>query len=186
MLGRMDISHHDAVADRFGAVVEAVEDWDAPTPVPDWAARDVVHHLTTWVPGLLGACGVELPVGHRDDPVGSWHRHDAALRRLIAERGDEVVTHEFLGTRPLGDLLAQVYLGDVFMHTWDLARSAGVDDRLDAVTCEDMVTGMEAMEDAMRASGHYGPRWDGDPGPDPQRRLLAFIGRDPDWAPGRA
>lgn len=179
----MHADDHGAIADRFGAVVDAVTDWDAPTPVPEWRARDVVDHLTTWLPGLLGSCGVALAPGDASDPAGSWHRQDGAVRRLLAERGDEEVTHDFLGTRTIAELLAQVYLADVFLHTWDLARSAGLDAGLDPDVCTEMLTGMEAMEEALRGSGHYGPRWPGDPGPDPQRRLMAFIGRDPDWQP---
>lgn len=26
----------------------AAEQWDAPSPVPDWRARDVVRHLVEW------------------------------------------------------------------------------------------------------------------------------------------
>ncbi|MEZ5230509.1 MAG: maleylpyruvate isomerase N-terminal domain-containing protein, partial [Acidimicrobiales bacterium] len=59
----MDASDYPAIADRFGAVVDSVNDWDAPTPVPEWRARDIVDHLTTWLPGLLGSCGVEIPMG---------------------------------------------------------------------------------------------------------------------------
>ncbi len=176
---------HAAAYDRFTAVVDAVTDWDAPTPVPEWHARDIVHHLTSWLPGLLGSCGVDLPAGDLADPVGSWHRQDDALRDLLARRGDEVLTHPFLGTKPLTEIVAQVYTPDVFMHTWDLARSAGLDDTLDPDRCAEMATGMEQMEDAIRGSGHYGPRWPLDDADrataDPQRRLLAFIGRNPDW-----
>lgn len=179
----MTPADHDAIARRFGEVVDAVTDWDAPTPVPEWRARDVVAHLTTWLPGLLGSCGVALPVGDVGDPVGSWHQQTAAVQTLLDERGDEEVTHEFLGTKTIADLLAMVYLGDVFMHTWDLARSNGLDDGLDPDVCHEMVTGMAQMEDVIRNSGHYGPAWPGDPGPDPVRRLMAFIGRDPDWRP---
>ena len=179
----MQAEDHDRIATRFSIVVDAVSDWDAATPVPEWSARDVVHHLTTWLPHFLAGCGVEMGAGDVDDPVGSWRTQTATLSALLATRSEEIVTHPFLGTKPIADLLAQVYLDDVFMHTWDLARAAGLDDHLDPAICEAMVTGMEQMEDVMRGSGHYGPRWPGDPGPDPQRRLLAFIGRDPDWRP---
>lgn len=182
-----DHDPHAATFDRFGRAVDTTADWDTPTPVPEWRARDIVHHLTTWLPGLLGSCGVDLPVGDRADPVGSWHRQDDAVRDLLARRGDEIVTHAFLGSKPLAEILAQVYTPDVFMHTWDLARAGGLDDTLDADRCAEMVAGMEQMEDAIRGSGHYGPRWPLDDADraaaDPQRRLLAFIGRDPDWRP---
>jgi uncharacterized protein (TIGR03086 family) len=179
----MQPSNYDATATRFSTVVQAVTDWGTPTPVAEWRARDIVHHLTTWLPELLGSCGVEVPVGALDDPVGSWAVQDAAVRRLLAERAGDEITHAFLGTKTIGDLLAQIYIPDVFMHTWDLARSAGLDDSLDPEICREMVTGMEQMEDVIRGSGQFGPRWAGDPGEDPQRQLVAFIGRDPDWQP---
>lgn len=179
----MEPSDLAAISDRFGAVVDAVTDWDAPTPVPEWRARDIVHHLTTWLPGLLGSCGVQLPAGDISDPVGSWQRQDAAVRQLLAERGGEQVTHSMLGTASIAELLARVYQGDVFMHTWDLARSAGVPDRLDPATCEDMSAGMRGMEDVLRGSGHFGPAWSGEvpADADAAARLMAFVGRDPDW-----
>ena len=37
----------------FSRTVDGVSDWDAPTPVAEWRARDVVGHLTTWLPGLV-------------------------------------------------------------------------------------------------------------------------------------
>ena len=39
--------------------------------------------------------------------------------------------------------------------------------------------GLEAMGDALVASGHYGPPVPLDPDADPQSRLLAATGRDP-------
>jgi hypothetical protein len=179
----MQAADHDAIATKFGAVVAAVTDWDAPTPVPEWRARDVVHHLTTWLPGLLASCGVELPVGVVDDPVGSWAAQDAAVRRLLAERGAEEVTHAFLGTKSIGDLLAQIYIPDIFMHTWDLARSAGLDGALDPATCREMVTGIEQMEDFIRSYGQLVTSWPVYPFEVPKLQLVAFIGRDPDWQP---
>ena len=52
---------HDRIAARFTEVVDAVTDWDAPTPVPEWRARDVVGHLTTWLPGYLAGLGTPPP-----------------------------------------------------------------------------------------------------------------------------
>ncbi len=181
----MEPSDYTAISDRFGAVVDATTDWDAPTPVPEWRARDIVHHLTTWLPGLLGSCGVQLPAGDLADPVGSWQRQHAAVRGLLVERGDEEVTHAFLGTTSISGLLARVYLGDVFMHTWDLARSAGVPHGLDPAMCEETLAGAQAMEDALRASGHFGPAWPGElpANADDAARMMAFVGRDPSWAP---
>ncbi len=42
--------------DEFARRVEAVADWDAPTPDTEWKVRDLVRHVTReqqWVPLLL-------------------------------------------------------------------------------------------------------------------------------------
>ncbi len=38
------------------------------------------------------------------------------------------------------------------MHTWDLARATGQDDRLDPRFCALLLAGMEPMEDVIRSS----------------------------------
>ena len=42
-----------------------------------------------------------------------------------------------------------------------------------------MLDGIEAYDEALRASGEYGPKVDVPPDADPQTRLLAFLGRRP-------
>ena len=55
---------HRQVAGLFTERVCGTRSWDAPSPVAGWAARDVVRHLTEWLPGFLAsAAGIELPRG---------------------------------------------------------------------------------------------------------------------------
>ena len=49
-------------------------------------------------------------------------------------------------------------LGDVLIHTWDLARAAGLDEQLDPQIVSDMLVGMLPLDDMLRGSGHYGPK----------------------------
>jgi uncharacterized protein (TIGR03086 family) len=72
-----------------------------------------------------------------------------------------------------------IYTNDVFMHQWDLARATGQDERLDPDKCAAMLEGMLPMDEAMRQSGHYGPRVQVPDDADAQTRMLAFIGRTP-------
>ena len=67
------------------------------------------------------------------------------------------------------------------MHTWDLSRATGQDDRLDPAFCAQLLGGMEPIEQIIRSSGQYGPRVEVPAGADTQTRLLGFIGRDPFW-----
>ena len=75
--------------------------------------------------------------------------------------------------------MSRFFTGDVFMHTWDLARATGQDDTLDPARCAEMLAGMEPIEELMRGSGQYGPRVEVPDDADAQTRMLGFIGRDP-------
>lgn len=176
---------HAATAARFSAVVDGVGDWDAPTPVDGWVARDVVIHLVEWLPGFLSGGGVDLGVSRpeaTDDPAAAWHAHTAAVQALLAgANADREFAHPQVGTQPLAAAVDQFYTTDVLLHTWDLARATGQDDRLDPGTCAELLAGMEPWDDVLRQSGQYGPKV---PVPDDasaQDRLLGFIGRDPEW-----
>ncbi|MEO3781211.1 hypothetical protein ABGB16_31345 [Micromonospora sp. B11E3] len=67
----------------------------------------------------------------------------------------------------------------MFLHTWDLARATGQDERLDRDRCAQLLEGMLPLDDVLRQSGHYGPRVAVPEDADAQTRLLAFIGRRP-------
>ena len=54
-----------------------------------------------------------------------------------------------------------IVLGDVVVHTWDLARATGLDESLDADIVTEMLIGMQPIDDMLRQSGHYGPKVDG-------------------------
>ena len=92
-----------------------------------------------------------------------------------------MLVNPHLGELPLDHAIDRVYTADVFMHTWDLARATGQDDRLDPDFCAQLVDGMEPMDEILRSSGQYGPRVEVPAGADTQTRLLGFIGRNPFW-----
>jgi uncharacterized protein (TIGR03086 family) len=181
-------ARHRAIAGRFTEAVWATADWDAPTPVPDWAARDVVGHLVGWFPGFLASgSDVRLPSGPSvdDDPVGAWQAHADAVQAVLDDPGTagRSFSNPHTGDLPLDQAIDRFYTTDVFMHTWDLARAAGEDDVLDPVLSAELFDGMQPIDELLRTSGQYGPRV---PVPDdarPQDQLVAFIGRDPAWHP---
>ena len=52
-LGAMSpAERYAAAADNFTRLVGGVSDWDGPSPVKEWTAREVVGH--TWSPGCPG------------------------------------------------------------------------------------------------------------------------------------
>lgn len=176
-------ARHEAVAGELSRLAGEVTDWSAPSPVPEWSARDVVAHLVAWLPGFLSGGGVALPAGPAvdDDPVAAWEHHAGAVQRLIEERGDEPFTHPQVGTHPLGRAVDQFYTTDVFMHSWDLARAAGLEPRLDEDLAARALAGMAPIEDLLRGSGQYGPAIPVADDAPVVERLMAFVGRDPAW-----
>jgi len=178
---------HRTVAAVFTERVRGTAVWDVPSPVPEWTARDVVRHLTSWFPGFLSAAGIELPAGPSvdDDPVAAWEHQTAAVQALLdhPERAGRTIANPHLGEMTVAGATDMIYTADVFMHTWDLARATGQDDRLDPGFSAALVDGMSGMEEVIRSSGQFGARVPVPDDADAQTRLLGFIGRDPDWKP---
>lgn len=179
---------HRQIGQVFTDRVRGTRSWDMPAPVSGWVARDVVRHLVEWLPALLaGGSTVRLPAvpSVDDDPVSAWQAHVAAVQELLDDHATAGLTlsNPHIGALPVERAIDQFYTSDVFMHTWDLARATGQDDRLDSRTCAMMLAGMEPLEHVIRSSGQYGPRVPVPEDADAQTKLLGFIGRDPGWAP---
>jgi uncharacterized protein (TIGR03086 family) len=182
-----EAERHRRIAATFTDRVRATSAWDAPTPVAEWCARDVVDHLVTWLPGFLSAGNVEFPTGPEvaDDPAAAWTFHAGAVQALLdaPQRAGAQFSHERVGSMPVAEAIDRFYTADIFMHTWDLARASGQDVTLEPEFCSTLLAGMEPFEAAMRSSGQYGPKVEVPTDADPQTRMIGFIGRDPSWQP---
>ena len=179
---------HRSIGGTFTDRVRTVQNWDVPAPVAGWTARDVVRHLVEWFPGFLaGGTGISLPggAGVDDDPVAAWQNQFDAVQALLDDPAtpQRVLANPHVGDVPLDQAIDRFYTADVFMHTWDLARATGQDDRLEDAFSASLLEGMEPIEEMMRASGQYGPRVAVPDDADAQTRMLGFIGRDPFWTP---
>ncbi|MEW9527438.1 TIGR03086 family metal-binding protein [Microbispora sp. NPDC049125] len=177
---------HRQVAGLFTERVRGAQAWDAASPVAGWAARDVVRHLIEWFPGFLASgAGIELPSGPSvdEDPVAAWQVHCDGVQSVLddPETTHRELTNPHIGRLPLKTAIDRFYTADVFMHTWDLSRATGQDDRLDRDFCARLLGEMEQMEQALRSSGQFGDRVEVPAGADAQTRLLGLIGRDPFW-----
>ena len=178
---------HRQVAGLFTDRVRGTRSWDAPAPVDGWNARDVVRHLTEWLPGFLASgAGLELPHGPSvdEDPVAAWQVHCDGVQALLdtPETAHRQFVNRHVGSLPVEAAIDRFYTADVFMHTWDLSRATGQDDRLDPGFCARLLGQMELMEQAIRSSGQYGAPVEVPGDADAQTRLLGFIGRDPFWS----
>jgi uncharacterized protein (TIGR03086 family) len=177
---------HRAIAGVFTDRVRGAQAgaWDNPAPVEGWVARDVVRHLVEWLPAFLkGGAGVELPEGPSvdDDPVAAWTVHADGVQALLEDPATPglLLSNPHIGDVPLDEAIDRFYTNDVFLHTWDLARATGQDERLDPERCAQMLEGMLPMDDMLRQSGQYGPRVEVAEDADVQTQLIAFIGRTP-------
>ena len=174
------------VAGRFAQRIAEVppDAWDNPSPCEGWVARDIVRHLVTWVPPFMeSGSDIVIPEGPSvdTDPAGAWQTVSDALQTVLDEPGvaDRPFSHPQAGTHPLDQAIGMFILGDVLVHTWDLARATGLDETLDADEVHGMYTGMLPLDEMLRSSGHYGPRVDVPDDADERTKLIAFAGRRP-------
>lgn len=172
----------------FGARVHAVPDdrWDASTPDEDWTVRDLVDHLVTehlWAPELLRGATIE-EIGSRfdgdvlgSDPVAAWDDAIEASLQAWASTPEDTLVHLSSGDQPAATYAEQMLL-DLTTHAWDLARGAGLDERLDPKLVEHVYAYAQRSVDSWRGTGLFA-----EPVPvesdDLQDRMLGLMGRRP-------
>jgi len=168
------------VADGFDQRLTAVgsDDWTSSTCCEGWDVTQLVNHAIgaqRMVPKALGATG-DIDV-EGEDLIQVWHTVHAAADRVLGAPGalDGVVTLPF-GEMPAKDGLG-FPIGDLLIHTWDLARAVGADDRLPAEACAVVYANLQPIDDLLRGPGFFGPKLEPAPDADAQDRLLAFVGR---------
>ncbi len=173
---------HRKLAAAFTARVEAVppDRWNNPSPCPDWTARDVVGHVAGNCGRFLGMVGKELPPGPsmQDDPLGAWISARDALQTALDDPAVATLEYEgAFGKSTLEQSVDGFQNVDLVVHGWDLARAAGLDDRLDPEAVHEVFVRVRPLDDMLRSPGAMGPRLEPPPGADEQTQLLAFLGR---------
>jgi len=174
---------YERITSQFTDRVRAVpaDAWNNPSPCEGWTARDVVGHLTAWIPAFFGSQGVEFPTmpSVQDDPVGAWETVQSTIANALAQptmAARQIETP--FSTQSLAETVDMIVTGDVFTHTWDLARATGQSEILDPDHLQRMIAAMGAMpENVLRAAGLFGPRIDVPVEADDQTRFLAYAGR---------
>jgi uncharacterized protein (TIGR03086 family) len=170
----------------LNARIEAVPDdrWSSPSPCEEWVARDVVRHVVDTSGMFLGYIDRELPAGPSvdDDPVAAWHTARDTIQAALDD--PDVAATAYTGQMGPSTFEASVdrfLSADALIHTWDLARAAGLDERLDPDEVHASLEAMTAMDaqfgEMMRSSGAFGPKLEAPAGADEQTQLLALLGR---------
>ncbi len=169
----------------FAIRLAAVNDWHAPTPNTDWDIAQLVRHVTEeqqWVPHLLTGKTLEQaraeiePLG--DDLVAEWARYSTAATEAWVGVPAEASVQLSYDTVRVEDYLRE-QVSDVTIHSWDLARATGSDERLDEKLVEAAWTIFEPQRDTLAASGLFADPVAIDDDAPLQLRLLAITGRDP-------
>lgn len=176
------IERYQGLAEQFGERVEATADdqWSATAPCEGWTARDVVGHVVESqrriIAGVNG--GEASPMGPDEDPKEAWRSTFAALQDALASPG--ALEKQVPG--PMGPMNLEMMLGrllsmDVLVHTWDLARAVGGDERLDQEAVAHAYEGIKPMDAMIRRPGAFGEKVDPPEGADLQAEFLSFLGR---------
>lgn len=179
---------HRRAAAEFGQRVHGIAggQWHLPTPCAGWDVRALVAHVVDeqlWTAPLLeGGTIAEVaasipsdPLG--DDPTGAWDRgvHDAV--EGVEHTDPAAIVHLSFGDFPAEFYVMQLF-ADLVVHSWDLARATGQDERVDSELVEALAGWFDDQEDAYRAAGVIGERVPVPDTADAQARLLARFGRE--------
>ena len=182
------MTRYRSVLDGFERVLLAVpaDRWDSPSPCEGWRAVDVAGHVIGGLRlvGLL-AIGRAAP-GERasdhaqdcGDPAASWTAARAATEAALTPEALERLVPGPTGDLPLRLLLDRFMVGEVLVHTWDLARAAGLDVELDPVLVEETFAAWEPLDGpVMRQPGVFGPRLPAPDGASRAEQFVSFVGR---------
>ncbi len=152
------------------------------SPCAEWKGRDIVEHVLGGMKSVqtaakLGAMPKSWPkLGA--DPQAAWAKHrDQTLESLDHPDVLQRSATTFFGPMPVDTFIS--FMGaDLLIHTWDLARTAKVDERLDPALCRSVLAIWKAMPaDMLRSPSVFGPAIASPTGADAQTRMLNFVGR---------
>ena len=152
------------------------------SPCADWKGADVIGHVLGGTKSVQSAAtkGVMPKAWPKPgaDPGAAWAKlRDQTLEALDQPGVLHKVAETFFGPMPVDSFLPFMG-GDLIVHTWDLARTAKVDERLDAQLCKGVLGVWKSLPDSMLRSAHvFGPAVKPTKGADVQTRMLNFLGR---------
>ena len=163
--------------------------WTEPSPCEGWTARDVAGHALGVIANVAARAGVgELcdPFANPgalagDDPYETARSIRHTLLEALDQPGALQLTVEHrIGTMSL-DRFVGMMLGDCVIHTWDITRATGGDERLDPALVPVVHAALQAQgETLLRSPGRFAPATAAaESTADEQSQLLAFAGRRP-------
>ena len=180
-----------AALDQAGAIIATVtpEQATLPTPCDEYDVNQLIGHMQAVVRRigvvLSGQPFWSVPRElESSDWVADWDAGRAATDAVLAD--DACLTREVTvpwGTVP-GASAAASYIGELSVHSWDLATALGMTDVLnDALATAALPAYMEKVPAEPRGPEiPFGPVVEVGDDATPYERLVAWTGRDPRWS----
>ncbi|MDX8033391.1 TIGR03086 family metal-binding protein [Lentzea sp. BCCO 10_0856] len=188
------LAHHRAAVLASVAVVAQVQaaDLGRPTPCAEWTLADLLAHMTAQHHGFAAAAR------GRGGEHAAWEVRPATVAGYTAAAEDvlaafaepEVPQREFElpEFRPVSRFPAaqaiSFHLIDYVVHGWDVARSLGLDHHLAPDLAGPALRIALAVPDGdnrLEPGAAFGPALAVDDDADPLHRILALLGRSPEW-----
>jgi uncharacterized protein (TIGR03086 family) len=168
LIAAFDARVHATPADR----------WANPAPCEGWTATDVVAHVAEGCAKLTAGLTGDAPAAFDPaDPVGSWNAARDAVLAAVRSADLSTPIPGPMGPMPAEQLVGRFMATDVLVHTWDLARAVGGDERLDEAAVAGAYSGLKPMDAMIRRPGVFGPKVEAPEGADLQTEFLSFLGR---------
>lgn len=179
-------------ATRFETIAALVTDadLDRTTPCDGWTVRELLDHViggNMMAAALLGGASREDAVAilgaavAGDDPLAAVQDSIRAQAAAFdAPDSLEIIVHHPAMDMP-GAQLIGFRVGDLLVHSWDLARAIGADETLDPEVVAVVATNIEPMRPFIGQVGMFGEGPSGtlDDSADAQTQLLDLMGRRP-------
>jgi uncharacterized protein (TIGR03086 family) len=173
-----NLRHYVATIYGLEHVIRLVPDdaWDLPSPCEGWTVRDVAGHAMGVVSNVAARCGMGEAINVFADSPGTI----AGAHPLTTWPGAlQIEMTSGLGTMTVDAFIANM-AADGLIHTWDIARGAGVDQRLDPTLVDVVYEIITARDEAInRAPQRFTAAVAVNSSADAQTRMLAFAGRKP-------
>jgi uncharacterized protein (TIGR03086 family) len=172
------------VSKGFDAAVRTASpgSWQAQTPCEEWTARDVVAHVVAGHRGVIAAVrgGEPAPLRADEDPQQAWEQASRAIDEITGDNDERSTEIDGpTGRMAAGQVVGSFVTMDLLVHTWDLARAVGADDRLPEDSVRDAYEILKPMDAMIRQPNVFGPKLDPPAGADLQTEFLCFLGRRP-------
>ncbi|MGH3655911.1 MAG: TIGR03086 family metal-binding protein [Micromonosporaceae bacterium] len=160
---------------------------DNPTPCAEYDIRALLNHLFDGVVTFQARARKESTEMSptKDYLTGDWRTaFEAEVGTLVKEWSQPGALEGTSGPMNMPQqVLAQMAIGDLAVHGWDLARATGQQHEVESATAETLLAGLMEMAPMAREAGAFGEAVEVPEDAPVFTRLLGVTGRDPSWTP---